>query len=464
MQFARAHKIKLNPTNEQASYFHQASGIARYAYNWGLAEYNRILDYNRTVEKTDRISVSGRQLKKEFNQVKPDWVSSVSAWAYQGAFDDLQAAFTNYFRKQKNGELKPPKGWKPRKDDRPFGWPTFKAKHRTTPAFYQANQAIRHRGNEFRLPIVGWINATEPLRFDGDVLAGRVSYSQGHWWLSVQVEFEADIKPAPARAVSVDLGVKYLAVTSDGCIEENPRPLIKAQKKLRRLQRKLDRQRRANNEENYNEDGTIRKGSKEWIVSGKMARTNASITKLHARVVNIRQDASHKLTTRLAKGYAVVCLEDLNIQGMLKNGKLAKVISDAAFYEKRRQIEYKVAGRCGIVVFVDQWFPSSKRCSGCGWIYGELTLSEREWVCQDCGQMNDRDENAALNILDEGLEMLDVACSSRSSVVESSPVTRELVNEVLGNDAFLLELAEETEIGFVTVDEMVADYEVYALA
>lgn len=403
----RAHKIKLNPTEEQATYLSQAAGIARYAYNWGLAEYNRILDYNRAVtDKADKIPVNGRLLKKEFNKIKPDWVSDVSAWAYQGAFDDLQSAFRMYFQKQKKELLKPPKGWKPRKDGRPYGWPTFKPRYRTIPAFYQANISMKFYDYTVKLPIIGEVNMTEPLRFEGKVLAGRVSYSQGHWWLSVQVECDIDFDHSSNKAVGVDLGIKYLAVTSDGEFYENPRAFVKAQTELRKYQRKLDRQRRANNSDNYNDDGTVKKGPKEWTISGKMRITEAKITKLHAKVANTRLDASHKLTTDLASNYGIVCLEDLNVKGMMQNRKLSKAISDAALYEKRRQLEYKVDERGGTVVFIDQWFPSSKKCNGCDWINVELTLSDRSWTCQECGQINERDENAALNIHDEGLRIL----------------------------------------------------------
>lgn len=374
----RAHKIKLNSTPEQSNYFWRAAGTARFAYNWGLAEYNRILDHNsKAANRSDKIPVSGRRLKKEFNKIKPTWVSEVTTWAYQGAFDDLQTAFRNFFQKHKKGLLKPPKGWRPRKDNKPLGWPTFKSKYKSIPTFYQANQSLRFNDYQVKLPVIGWVNMTEPLRFDGKILGGRVSYKQGYWWLSVQVEFEADIPKSENGPVGVDLGIKYLAVTSDGKQYDNPKPFTRAQDKLRRFQRKLDRQRRANNLDNYNDNGTIKKGAKQWVTSNKMQQTELRISKLHARIANIRLNASHELTTEIAKEYSIVCLEDLNIKGMMQNGKLSKAIGDAALYEKRRQLEYKVADHSGDIVFVDQWFPSSKRCNNCGWIYAELSLSER---------------------------------------------------------------------------------------
>ena len=372
-----------------------------------MAEYNRILDHNRGLGDTsDKLPVSGRLLRKEFTKMKPDWVSEVSSWAYTGAFDDLQSAFRMYFQKHKKGLLKPPKGWKPRKDGRPYGWPIFKSRHRATPSFYQHNQSLKFNGHNVRLAVIGWVNMAEILRFGGDVICGRVSFSQGHWWMSAQVEYEISLEHVPCEAVGVDLGIKYLAVTSDGKFYENPKAFIKAQTDLRKFQRKLDRQRRANNPNNYNKDGTIQKGPKKWIISGKMKRTEEKITRLHAKIANTRMDASHKLTTEIANNYGIVCLEDLNIKGMMKNGKLAKVIGDASLHEKRRQLEYKVIGKNGTIVFIDQWFPSSKKCNGCDWVNAELKLSDRSWVCLICGSVNERDKNAALNIRDEGLRLL----------------------------------------------------------
>lgn len=406
----KAHKIKLNPTPEQVQYLFRAAGVARYAFNWGLAEYNRRLDHNREVEKTgqgEKVKVSGRLLKKEFNQVKPQWANEVTTWAAQGAFDDLQKAFSGFWQKHKNGAL--PKAIKPRKDKRPNGWPRFKARNHTTPAFYLANIALKFDGHnvQFDKRRVGWVNMAEPLRFSGKIMGARVTYKGGHWWLSVQVEVDHEIPTRKPDAVGVDLGIKYLGVTSDGVLYENPKALYKEAKRLRKLQRKLDRQRRANNPDNFNEDGTIKKGIKlEWVKSEKQKRAEAAITKLHARIANIRREAAHEMTTDIATTYGVIGVEDLNIKGMLQNGRLAKAISDSSMYEKRRQLEYKAVWNGGQVVPVDRWFPSSKTCSGCGAINAELTLSVREWTCDNCGNVNHRDGNAAVNIRSEALRLL----------------------------------------------------------
>lgn len=408
MSALKAHKIRLNPTPEQEQYFWHAAGIARFAFNWGLAEWNFRSDYNRKVIKAgigDKVSISGRLLKKEFNKIKPDWVNEVTCWAYQGAFDDLQAAFNNYWRKFKNGEVA-----EFRKDGRPEGWPKFKSRNKSIPAFYLANIALHFDDYNFWFDKtrVGWVNMTERLRFDGRILGGRISYRQGHWWLSVQVEMEHEIPQHNGDAVGVDFGIKYLAVTSDGEVFDNPKPLARAQAKLRRLQRKLDRQSRANNPDNFNEDGTVKNGRRGWVTSNRMRKTKEQITKLHARVANIRQEVAHTMTTALTDDYGIICVEDLNIKGMVKNNRLAKHVADAGWYEKRRQLEYKSTNKGGVTVVIDQWFPSSKLCSNpeCDYKNVDLTLNVRQWNCPECGQYNHRDGNAAINIRNEGLRLL----------------------------------------------------------
>lgn len=411
MKVLKAHKIRLNPTPEQEQYFWRAAGVARFAFNWGLAEYNRILDHNREVKESgqgEKLPVSGRLLKKEFNKVKPDWVSEVTTWAYQGAFDDLQAAFKRFWDIQSGKTPKPSNPTKPRKDGRPHFWPRFKRRGKAVPSFYTKNQTIKFQGHNFQFDKgrVGWVNMTEKFRFSGNkIMGGRISYRSGYWWLSVQVEVDHEMPEHNSDAVGVDLGIKYLAVTSDGEVFDNPKALQKAQRKLRRLQRKLDRQRRANNPDNYNEDGTVKRGV-EWVTSNGMKETERQITKLHYRIACIRNEASHQMTTRIAKEYGVIGVEDLNVKGMLKNGKLSKALSDAALSEKRRQLTYKAEWNGGVVIPVDRWFPSSKTCNGCGWINTELKLSDRQWTCQNCGKVNHRDGNAAENIRDEAIRIL----------------------------------------------------------
>lgn len=403
----KAHKIRLNPTEDQEQYFWQAAGVARFAWNWGLGEYNERLANEQKV----KIIGKGETLKSEFTALKKTdypWLADVTSYAYQQAFSDLQKAVSQYFKLKKEKKLIPPQGWKGRGDGKPFGWPRFKARGKSLPSFYLANNGcIAVEGHWAKIQkCPGLVNMTEVLRFDGKIMGARVSYHANHWWLSIQVEIDHEPTSHEGPAVGVDLGVKYLARTSDGQKFDNPRPLEKAQKKLRRLQRKLDRQRRANNPDNYNEDGTVKKGVTDWHKSNAMRETERRIAKLHFRVVSVRNDAAHKMTTQIAKEYGLIGVEDLDIKKMLKgNHRMARKLSDAALYEKRRQLEYKAIWNGGKTVVLEPGFPANRKCNNCGQINDKLKSSDQLWTCGNCGERNDRTLNAAKNIRDEALKI-----------------------------------------------------------
>lgn len=377
----RAHRIRLNPTDAQEDYLFQCAGIARFTWNWALAAYN--------------MGVPMPYLKNEFNRLRYEegfapFVGEVQSYAYQYAFQDLATAISRYWTLQKAGKLRPPDDWKPRKDGKPFGWPRFKSRGRTTPAAGFANTGIKFDGNSVTLQ--RWpspINMAEPLRYNGRVLSGRVTYTAGHWYLSVQVEVDdlpqiADV----SKAVGVDLGIKYRAVTSDGKVYDNPKALARYHRKLAKLQRSKSRM--AHGGMNYR-------------------KRNAEIAKLHERIANIRREHAHEMTTEIVEKYGLVGVEDLNIKGMVKNPKLAKAVSDAGMYQVRQQLEYKAPAIGGQVIKVDRWFASSKICSACGEKVAELSLSVRAWVCPSCGTEHERDGNAAVNIRNEAVRLASMA-------------------------------------------------------
>ena len=218
---------------------------------------------------------------------------------------------------------------------------------------------------------------------DAKVLSATVSEQAGRWFVSIQVEEEHEKPPPTATTpIGVDLGIKLLATCSDGMTFENPRALKYAQKRLRRLERQKSRR---------------TKGGK------NRKKTCRTLAKQHARVANIRKDAAHKLTSYLSKNHALVAIEDLHVAGMLKNHKLAQAISDSNFGEIRRQLEYKASWKSVPLVIIDRWYASSKTCSGCGWVDEDQDLSDRTFICQECGSGMDRDLNAAINMLNEAL-------------------------------------------------------------
>ena len=385
----RAHRIRLNPTTEQEEYFWQCAGVSRFTWNWALAAYN------------DGVPFS--YLKTEFNRLRSEdgfapFVSEVQSYAYQQAFNDLNAALSRYFKFQKEGRLKPPAGWKPRKDRKPFGWPRFKSRDKSTPSFYLANNGgMRFDGHGVVIQKCpgGPVNMAEPLRFDGKIMGGRVSYTGGYWYLAVSVQMD-DPEPTAdtSAAVGVDMGIKYRAVTSDGVIYNNPKSLAQNLRKLRKLQRSLSRMR----------DAAKAEGRKIGE-SNNYQKRKREIAKLHATIANIRREHAHEMTTELVREYGVVGVEDLNIRGMVKNRRLSRAVMDASMYQVRTQLDYKLKTSGGELVVVDRWYASSKTCNACGEKVDALPLSIRQWACPSCGAEHDRDGNAAKNIRDEALRM-----------------------------------------------------------
>jgi len=363
----RGHKIRLNPTSEQAQYLLQACGVARFCFNWGLAEWQR--QYGNG-EKP-----SAYKLKKQFNAIRREqyaWSYEVSKGCVDTGFRNLDTAFRNFFRHCKNGNVKK-------------GYPNFKSRKRAKKSFRIDGYRVRFGGYWIKLPrLDDPINMAEELRFDGEVKSVTVNKDGEHWYASVNVEVESPKYSYPQESVGVDLGIKTLAVLSDGTQFENQKLLRSELRKLKRLNQELSRR---------------QKGSGRWL------RTKKKLARLHRRIANRRLDYQHKMTTEIVSTYRVVGVEDLNVAGMLRNHKLALSIADAGFGEIQRQMAYKAEWYGGNLVEIDRFFPSSKLCRFCGCINADLKLSDRTWTC-DCGAVLDRDHNAACNIETEALRTL----------------------------------------------------------
>ncbi len=348
-----AHKIRLNPTPEQEVYFRKAVGTARFVYNWGLAEWTRMY------QAGERPTVF--KLKKKFNTIKRDqfpWALEVTKCAPEGVFMNLGKAFKNFF----NGTAK---------------YPRFKKKGRRD-SFYLANDKFRVEGKCIRIPKLGWVKMQEVLRFSGKILSAVVSRVGGKWFVSISVELEQLPPPCKSHAsVGVDLGIQTLATLSNGKTWDNPRALKVHERRLKQLQRQL---------------------GKKQIGSKNRRKARLKLAKQYENIVNIRRDAAHKLTSSLVSHFDIISIEDLYVNGMLKNHRLAKHLADAAFGKIRRQLMYKSALYGNTLNIIDRFFPSSKQCSHCGSINTELTLTDRTYVCKECGMKTDRDVNAAINI------------------------------------------------------------------
>ena len=372
MHVVRGYKTELDLNNEERTACLKHAGAARFAYNWGLA---RSIEAYRTTGKRP----TAIDLHKQLNALKPTdfpWMYEVSKCAMQEALRDLNTAYRNFFRRV---ALKKQGLWRGK-----LGFPTMKKKSKAIGSF-RLTGSIKVFSDAVQLPRLGRLRLYEHdfIPPDAKVLSATVSEQAGRWFVSIQVEEEYEKPPPTATtAIGVDLGIKLLATCSDGMTFENPRALKSAQKRLRRLERQKSRR---------------TKGGK------NRKKTCRKLAKQHARVANIRKDAAHKLTSYLSKNHALVAIEDLHVAGMLKNHKLAQAVSDSNFGEIRRQLEYKASWQSVHLVIIDHWFASSKTCSGCGWVDEDQDLSDRTFICQECGLGMDRDLNAAINILHEAL-------------------------------------------------------------
>ncbi len=383
----RAHVIRLHPNKEQEVSFRKACGVARHAYNWALARWKQA----RAEDK--RVSMNA--LKKEYTKIKHEhfpWTSEVTKCAPEQAFADLGAAFSNYWRMKSEGTQ--PRLKHPRKDGEEAGFPRFKSKKRDRLSFYLANDKFSVSGHTIRIPKLGKVNMTEQLRFTGKIMSAVISYRAGWWFVSITVEVEDEIPSHQGGTVGIDLGVKTLATCSDGAVYENQRHYRHGLGRIKGLSKGLSRK---------------VEGSQNWWKNTK------KLAKAHYRVASQRQDSLHKMTTHVARTYTFVGLEDLNAKGMLANHTLAQAVSDASFFEVKRQLLYKTEQHGGYVQLVDRWFPSSKTCSTCGWVKEDLTLADRIFNCKGCGLSIDRDLNASLNIEKEAIRLI-----SDAPVVASS--------------------------------------------
>ena len=378
----KAHKIRLNPTPEQATYFAKAAGTARFCFNWARAEWQKQYEAGG--------KPSALALRTQFNEIKKDqfpWVYDVTKCAVEGAFMDVAAAFKNFFEGRKAG--------------RKTGYPKFKSKKHSRPSFYLANEKFTVGDHCMDVPKLGRVNMAESLRFQGKILSARISKTASWWFVSITVEMPDEVPLNTHPPLGVDVGLNRLATLSDGRQYENQRPLVHQLKKLRRLNKELARR---------------TKGGKNWL------KTKDKLGRLHYEIACIRLDWLHKLTTEIAQTSGMVAVEDLHVKGLIRHRCLSRSFSDAAVGRLLALLESKVPRQGGMLLKVDRFFPSSQLCHCCGARKDDLTLADRVFVCPDpnCGYVGDRDENASWNILLEALHMFGLNLNMSSRVVATT--------------------------------------------
>jgi len=381
-------KVQLRPNNKQLTKLFQYAGCSRFAYNWTISR-------EQENHKLGNKFLSDNELRKEFTQLKKQedykWLTRISNNVMKQAIKDACNSYKRFFKGQSK-------------------YPKFKSKKNSKQSFYQDNVKIQFTDTHVKIEgfstsrkknkqKLNWIKLCEKGRIPTNCkyMNPRFTYDGLHWFVSVSVEVDDNADIPTSEGIGIDLGLKDLAVCSDGNtyknINKSPK-VKKLEKKKRRLQRSISRK--------YN----MNKRGESYKKTSNIVKRERELLKLNKRLTNIRHNHLHQTTSEIVKRKpSFICIEDLNVSGMMKNKHLSKAIQQQSFYEFRRQIEYKAKWNNIPVIIADRFFPSSKLCSCCGEIKKDLKLSDRIYQC-DCGNIIDRDYQASLNLKQYGENVL----------------------------------------------------------
>ena len=364
----KAYKFRLYPNQEQKQLFAKTFGCSRAIWNMMLAD--KIKHYEDTKETLNNTPA---QYKKKF-----PWLKEVDSLALCNVQLNLQSAYKNFFQSG-------------------FGFPKFKKKSHRQSYKTNNNNGNIALGNGFvKLPKVGWVKVKEHRKISGIIKSATISMTPtGKYYISILCETEIAPLPKINLSVGVDLGISDFAILSTGEKIGNKRFLNQLSKKLAKEQKILSRR------------GLLaKKNGRKLSDCRNYQKQKLKVARIHEKIANQRKDFLNKLSTTLIKNHDVICIEDLSSKNLMKNHKLAKSIGDVSWSDFVRMLEYKANWYDKRISKISRWYPSSQICSDCGFSSGKKPLSVREWTCTNCGSHHDRDINASINILNEGLRLL----------------------------------------------------------
>ena len=360
----KAYKFRLYPNKTQEILIQKTFGCVRFIYNYFLNK--RITAY-----KEDKVTLTYNKCSKELTELKQKltWLKEPDKCSLQNALKNLDMAFQNFFNREN------------------VGYPKFKSKKNRYKSYRTSftHNNITFEGNRIKLPKIGRVRIRGKQIPQGRILNATVSQTpSGKYFVSICcTDIEKPDFIRTDKYVGIDLGIKDFVITSDGDKYSNPKYLKQSLNKLAKLQKELSRKTR---------------GGSNWN------KARIKVARLHERITNQRKDMLNKLSSELVRKYDVICIEDLQVSNMVKNHNLAQSISDASWSEFVRQLEYKSKWYGKELIKVDKFFPSSQTCNVCGYINkATKNLAVRTWICPNCNAKHDRDINASINILHEGM-------------------------------------------------------------